>query len=317
MLVLCAKRTCHQTGVALITVLLIVAMLTAIVTRLSLLNEIWIQQVENSGALAQAAQATRAAQIWAGSILEEDKNNFDASTDDWAQPMIPIPIAWGVMFGWIEDMQSRINLNNLVDDKGKINPLALEQFENLLQQLELDPGIAQAVADWIDADGNSSGYQGAEDLYYLNLERPYFAANRPFIDEQELLLVKGIDQSVWNRLRPFITVLPEFTTVNVNTASPEVLAAMLYNRETPRVLTNETQKWVDQAQVTPYESIEDFTRQIPAGLDIKNVEGLDVTTAYFKAHTQMSFDNVEHKMVTLYHRLRGDAIILHQSRTFF
>ncbi|MGK0298934.1 MAG: general secretion pathway protein K [Gammaproteobacteria bacterium] len=317
MLVLCAKRTCHQTGVALITVLLIVAMLTAIVTRLSLLNEIWIQQVENSGALAQAAQATRAAQIWVGSILEEDKNNFDASTDDWAQPMIPIPIAWGVMFGWIEDMQSRINLNNLVDDKGKINPLALEQFENLLQQLELDPGIAQAVADWIDADGNPSGYQGAEDLYYLNLERPYFAANRPFIDEQELLLVKGIDQSVWNRLRPFITVLPEFTTVNVNTASPEVLAAMLYNRETPRVLTNETQKWVDQAQVTPYESIEDFTSQIPVGLDIKNVEGLDVTTAYFKAHTQMSFDNVEHKMVTLYHRLGGDAIILHQSRTFF
>jgi general secretion pathway protein K len=55
----------------------------------------------------------------------------------------------------------------------------------------------------------------------------YTEVKRPLIDAAELALVPGFDEAVRARLRPFVTALPRFTAVNVNTASPEVLAAVI------------------------------------------------------------------------------------------
>ena len=60
-----AFRT-DERGVALVTVLLVVAVLTAIVSRLTLSNEIWIRQVQGGAAMAQARQVARAAEEWVG-----------------------------------------------------------------------------------------------------------------------------------------------------------------------------------------------------------------------------------------------------------
>jgi general secretion pathway protein K len=311
------KSSTSQSGVALVTVILIIALLTAIVSRLSLVNQIWIRQVDNNNALVQASQATRAAQIWVSSILEDDTNGYDALTENWAQPIIPIPIAWGEMFGRVEDMQSRFNVNNLIDDSGKTNIKALEQFKQLLLALELDPGIEEAIIDWIDTDSIPYGTKGAEDVYYLIQENPYLAANRPFVDEQELRLVRGIDMAAWNKLEPFITTLPGFTPVNVNTASAEVLAAMLYNPDSPSNLKNEVASLVEDIQTNPFSNFEDFSTMVNERLNINTFEGLTVSSEYFKAYTDMTFGNVEQRMITLYQRKSGRASILQQSRTLF
>lgn len=312
-----ARHVKNQTGVALVTVILILALLTAIVSRISLLNQIWLRQVNNSSALVQASQATQAAQIWVGTILEDDNDNYDARTDDWAQPMIPIPIAWGEMYGWVEDMQSRFNLNNLIDTEGKLNESAYQQFKQLLKLLDLEQGLADAVVDWIDADGAAFGPTGGEDIYYLSLKHPYLAANRPFIDEQELKMVRGFDLDVWNKLEPYITALPEQTAVNINTASAEVVAAVLYNPQSPADIKTEAERWVAEAQINPYTSIEEFTRQYSDSLNSLAVDELVVSSSYFKAHTQMTFDSVQHRMITLYSRKAGRARILQQTRTLF
>ena len=310
----CLKK---HNGVALITVLLIVAILTAIVSRLSFSNEIWRRQVENGSAHAQAVQATHAAQMWIDTILSQDKNSFDGMTDTWAQPVIPIPIAWGEMYGWMEDMQGRFNLNNLVNEEGKINSTALLQFENLLHQLQLNPGIAQAVADWIDPDSNTAGIDGAEDIYYIGLESPYMAANRPFVDIEELKLVRGIDLSAWNKLNPLITALPELTSINVNTASAEVLSAVLSDPKSSINIIIEAGIWQQEAQNKPFTRIEDFINQIPKTLNLNNFTSISVSSSYFKAHTQVTFDNVEQRMVTLFHRQNGRVSIVNQSRALF
>ena len=299
------------------TVMLIIALLTAIVSRMSLLNQIWLRQVDNSSALVQAAQATRAAQIWVASILEADKNDFDGRSDDWAQPVIPMPIAWGEMYGVIEDMQSRFNLNNLLDKEGKLNETAYQQLGQLLELLELDPAIADALVDWIDADSFTTGRQGAEDIYYLGQPRPYMAANRPFMDEAELRLVRGVDFNTWKRLQPYISTLPEQTTVNINTASAELIAAMLYEQEAPANLRVEAERWVEDAMVNPYPKLEVFAEQLSKSLNLKLPEGLSVSSSYFRAHTQMTFGSVEHRMSTLYQRKGGRANILQQTRTLF
>ncbi len=306
----------RQSGVALVSVILIVALMTVIVSRLSLMNGLWLMQVENSAAMVQARQATRAAQVWVSDILEKDNNSFDGQTDDWAQPVIPVPVAWGEMFGWIEDMQARFNINNLVDENGKLVPMEFARFQYLLKSLELDPVIAEAIVDWIDPDGVNTGAHGAEDLYYMGLDRPYLAANRPIIDLREVLQVKGIDQTVWNRLEPFITALPEHTKVNINTAKPEVIAAVVYNPETQKDFIKEAQRLSELVITEPFASMQELNEALAESQEL-SVESLEVNSHYFRAHTQMMFGNVEQRMSTLYSRNAGRARMIDQNRTLF
>lgn len=318
MSVLHARMKRRQAGVALITILLIVAFLTAIVIRLSLSTEVWLRQVQNSNALAQARQATQAAQIWVMSILDDDSSDYDGRTDDWSRPIVPIPVAWGEVYGWIEDMQGKFNVNNLVDDEGRLNTVAIQQFERLLSSLDLDPGLAQAVSDWIDPDSETSGPAGAEDLYYLNQQDPYLAGNRPLQDLNELKLVRGMDLETWNKLSPHVTALPEQTTVNVNTTSPEVLAAVLYDPENQQPnLLGEARRWLADVETEPFASIEEFTQITGEQIDSRGLSLIGVSSSFFRAHTQINFGNVEYRMLTLYQREGGRSRILQHSREIF
>lgn len=305
-----------QRGVALITILLIVALLTAIVSRVGLSGQIWVRQVENGNALAQADLAAHGTQFWIADVLEQDDNDYDGLTDIWALPLPPVPAGWGVLSGRIEDMQSRFNLNNLVDEEGKLNALALQQFERLLKLLELNPGIAQAVADWIDPDGSPAGSWGAEDVYYISLDTPYLAANRPFADTAELRLVRGIDITAWRKLEPFVSALPGNVSINVNTASAEVLASAVTEWEISGQALPRAQEWVAAAVQQPIDDMKLFSDRV-FGNEEQVPEGLGLDTAYFMAHTQINFDNVEYRLASLYRRDRDRATLLGQTRELF
>ncbi len=314
MLALQTDLSVRQRGVALITILLIVAILTAIVSRIGLSNQVWVRQVENSAALAQADLASRAAQAWVAGILEQDDNSFDAVTDLWAQPLPPLPAGWGVLFGWVEDLQARFNLNNLVDAEGKLDTLAMLQFERLLQILELNPGIAQAVADWIDADSSTAGPWGAEDVFYISLATPYFAANRPFEDTAELRLVRGVDLEVWQKLEPYVSALPESTPININTVSTEVLAAAVTEWELSGQAMLLAEVWTAKVAQQPVEDMNIVSEQMLGDKAKPIPPGLVLGTRFFNAHTQLSFDNVVYRMTTLYRRDQGQAVILRHNR---
>ena len=106
----------------------------------------------------------------------------------------------------------------------------------LLEILALPDALAASLADWLDADGEPQPQDGAESGYYQGLQPPYLAANRPLGDVAELALVRGFDEAARTRLRAFVTALPRFTPVNVNTASPEVLAAVVGNLDRKSVV---------------------------------------------------------------------------------
>ncbi|MFO1432223.1 MAG: type II secretion system minor pseudopilin GspK [Candidatus Competibacteraceae bacterium] len=110
-------------------------------------------------------------------------------------------------------------------ERKTINKKQLQVLQRLLDLLELDPAIADAIADWIDPDKDKRD-NGAEDGDYEGLDPPYVAANQPLTSVTELRLIKGIDAAVYNKLAPYVCVLPPGTALNVNTASPVVLAAL-------------------------------------------------------------------------------------------
>ena len=85
------------------------------------------------------------------------------------------------------------------------------------------------------------------------------------------------------RLRPFVTALPRFTPVNVNTASPEVLAAVVARagaRRRARALTAQRSR-------AYFRNLTEFLVQLPAGAV---VDGNDITTAsqYFMASVRVT-----------------------------
>jgi len=118
-----------------------------------------------------------------------------------------------------------------VDEERKININTADRWTliRLIQQVAaLDEdkakGIAEAIIDWREiGETRATGFYS--DDYYSNLQYPYKPKNMDFEVIDELLLVRGIDEDVYERLRPFVTIYGN-GQVNINTASPETLLAI-------------------------------------------------------------------------------------------
>jgi general secretion pathway protein K len=119
--------------------------------------------------------------------------------------------------GWVEVQ---------VEDEAR--RLDLDRFSGtlprLLELLDLDPRVAEAVADWVDLD-DAPRPHGAERDWYLGLTPPYVPRNGRLRTVGELGLVRGVDAAAAERLRPFVTAVGE-PAVNPNTAPAEVLRAL-------------------------------------------------------------------------------------------
>jgi general secretion pathway protein K len=221
-------------GVALITVLLVVAIAALAAT--ALLSSANLS-IHRSAALRDSEQAwwvARGVDAWVLGILETDRKDsaHDSLDEAWSQPVDYLPVDQGYVRGRVEDLQGRFNLNNLNPKNPNVGTYR-QQFRNLLRNLPDvdDPlGLDDAVLDWIDEDQNPVSMHGAEDSEYLNLAPPYRAANRPFTVVSELLAVRGMTPEVYDKLRPLVAALPgkaaEATKINVNTAPLEVLRAL-------------------------------------------------------------------------------------------
>ena len=119
------------------------------------------------------------------------------------------------------------------------------------------------------------------------------ADSRPLTDAAELALVRGFDESVRARLRPFVTALPRFTAVNANTAAPEVLAAVVdgLDLEGARAL-------VAQRERAYFRSFGDFFRHLPPGL-IVPTENISVSSDYFIATMRVTLGGAQARGMAL------------------
>ena len=122
-----------------------------------------IRRSANLMANDQAYLFALGVESWATQVLARDAGGgqVDHLQEDWAVVLPPITVEGAVLTGHIEDMQGRYNLNNLVD-KGTVSANDLQNFQRLLQALDIDPVLAQAVADWIDTDVQPEFPDGAE-----------------------------------------------------------------------------------------------------------------------------------------------------------
>jgi general secretion pathway protein K len=288
----------RQRGVALITSVMIVAIAAAVAAKIAFAHQIWFRQMENVGDRGATDLLRRGALHWASVALLEDaaKNSTDHLGEPWAQGLPTLPVEGGAIHVAVEDAQGRFNLNNLVQNNQPSQP-DVTVFKNLLTLLKLDPLLANAVIDWIDADDAVTSPGGAEDVDYLTLKTPYRAANQPFTSVDELRMVHGFDEKTVQTLLPYVTVLPvgTRTTINVNTAPAPVLAALasLDLAWAQRVADNRVSK--------PMNNIGDMTPLLPSGTQLPS--GLaSVKTDFFLITLDTSIGRHQRRTVALMQR---------------
>lgn len=237
----------RQRGVALITAMLIVAIVATLATTVALGQQVWLRQTQNLADLIQAERLRQGALEGAALLLAFDAKNpqtkdTDHLEEEWAKQLKPAAIENGVAVMTIYDAQARFNLNNLARVPGQGQATGSNQgsaqagipdrtiYERLLTQNGLSTELVAPLIDWLDSDSNTQPSGGAEDLEYVNAKTPYRAGNNMELKSvDELLLIKGYTREVVEKLRPYVIALPASAgarPINVNTAEPVVLAAL-------------------------------------------------------------------------------------------
>jgi general secretion pathway protein K len=207
----------RERGTAVIMAMLIVAAAATLVSGAMWQQSALIRETENELEYAQARWLIRGAIDWAGVILREDArtSSVDHPGEPWAVPLADTrlneddgrPAAY--LAGGIEDEQGKFNLRNLVVSQD-VEPQALAVLGRLLGSLGINERMGERIAQRVQAAVRAR------------------AAQQPalgLVAVDDLLGVEGMDAKSVERLRPYVTMLPEPTPVNANTASAEVLAA--------------------------------------------------------------------------------------------
>ena len=209
----------RQRGMAVIAALLVVvaasALATSVVERQGLLANILVTERDR----AQAAWLLQGGLDWSRVVLLMDARNSPTTRLDgiWSRPIIGLPVGTAedpnraLFSGQIEDEQSKYNLRNLAEG-GRIDPGEVQALESLLQWLDIDPALAETMARRVAAA-------------QFTENGPPRAVGLRGIDD--LRMLEGFTPRIIDTLQPFITVLPTATPVNANTASAEVLGAVV------------------------------------------------------------------------------------------
>lgn len=297
------NRPDKQKGVALITAVLVVALVTVLAINMISRQQIDIRRTGNILNTETAYIYALGVESWGIGILlrDRDNNKVDALGEDWAMIIPPIDVDGGQVVGRIEDMQSRFNLNNLLktDEAGneELSEVDYKIFQRLLNALELDSTLADKVVDWIDK--NSDVYKdGAEDYDYLGADPAYRTANTKMVSASELRLISGIDAETYKMLVLFVTALPKRTTININTALAPVIQALGDGIEQA-----DADNFIDSRSEDGYSNINDFKNDIGASnIDAQTTQRLSVNSEYFILSGESRFGRGRQLLTTLVYR---------------
>ena len=292
-------RVARQRGVALLVVLALMASAAFLAANQLHTQQRGVRLATNQAMYSQGLRYALAAEEWAKIVLERDRQNnaIDSLGDNWANLTPTFEIAEGVMYAELEDAQSRLNLNAL-RRTGEGLEIALRRLNKLFAMLEINPDIVVAIADWIDPDSQPTGFAGVEDDYYTRLQPAYIAANAALKHPAELLMVKGMSAEDFAVLEPFVSALEADATVNVNTASREVLMVLgLSGSQADQVLS--------ERLANPFLSLSDLVTRVQPSGEGFSVNGLGVVSDYFLLTTRVVIGGVPYAQRSLISR-RGE-----------
>jgi general secretion pathway protein K len=247
----------------------------------------------------QSAWILTGALDWSRLILREDRRSggVDHLGEPWAVPLQEARLSTFLaadqnnntdtndaddvfLSGGITDLQSLLNVRNLFN-ASSVDPEGLQSFRRLFEILNLPQGELTRLAE---------NFRFASDISVDNR-----SANRaPLVPARvDQLTWLGISPATVAALKPYVTLLPATTKVNLNTAPAEVLYAALRG-----ISLADAQRLVATRASQPFRKVEDALELLPATVGGK--ENVGFATDYFEVRGRIRLNDVvveEHSVV--------------------
>ncbi|OAL83539.1 general secretion pathway protein GspK [Acinetobacter sp. SFD] len=283
----------QQQGIALITILVMVALATILAATIAKRQAATAESTAYLMRQNQSLIYAKSAEAFFSELLVDDAENaaeVDHLQETWAQPMPAFPVEDGYVSGIIQDESGKFNLNSLVTAEGTVNENAKVWFELILKRAGLPAQLSEAVIDWQDENEIPSGSMGAESNYYQGLPNAALPPNAKFHSVEELKLIRGFEENKYKLIESYLTAAPmQDSTVNINTASAFLLASM-----DEKLDVNAVQQLLDQRQanlehfsnVSELWALEPFAQVEAAKRNVLN-SLLGVQSNYFKAQIEV------------------------------
>lgn len=282
----------RQQGMAVVAALVVVAAAAiataAIMERQALLADTLVGERDR----AQANWLLRGGLDWSRVILLNDARRNAVTRHDavWAQPIVGLEVSTpndtrkAYFSGQIEDEQSKYNLENLAV-QAVVQPAEVQFLETLLTGLGLPALLGGAIAQRVaQGQTNAFGEQAAPGLRSLG----------------DLLSLEAMSPDLVRTLAPYLTILPQKTALNANTARAEVLSACVPGLDLARARDLVDQR--DRGQW--FTSRADFFNRLGDSA-IRPTDQVDVSSEWFKVTGEVTLDQSAVQMQALLHRQRG------------
>jgi general secretion pathway protein K len=262
-----------QRGLALIVAMLVAALAAAVAVSLTAGESLWSSRVLHRRDQVQAQSIAQAGVQWARQILDADAHTgpIDSLNDPWALPLPATPIENGTVEGHIVDAQGLFNLNDLASPTH--GSAERRRFAQLFANLGLPASALPPIVAWV-----TSQHRAPTSAVMVPSASPQagIAGNTDPLRVQELAEVPGMTLATMAALLPRLTALPLDVPLNVNTASPELLAASIPNLD-PTALA----ALVAGRRTRPFTSIADFRSRLPSGASLGDETMYSVGSHYF------------------------------------
>lgn len=247
----------RQAGMALMLVLWVLVLLSVIAGEFCYATRTEVNTARNfkqeteayyiaQAGMVRAIQGLLLQELRTAAVVTEVKEAEEEGAEEAIEwrinaPIPAVPFGAGRFQVKIDNESGKVDLNSAGPDMLR---MLLAAFD--LEEHEKDV-IVDSILDWRDED-DLHRLNGAEDDYYLGLDRPYPCKDGPFEAVEELLLVRGVTPEIfYGGLRDMVTLYrlayepaenAVFGTlarakrkggsgkVNINAASPDMLKAL-------------------------------------------------------------------------------------------
>ena len=222
-------------------------------------------------------------------FLAADQNNTGGKADDSDDAQNAF------LSGQMIDLQSRLNVTNLVLN-GQLSVPAQLAFERLFSVLGLPPAQLSVLTEnlLLASSGTATAATSAATGSTTgSLATPVTASAGNTDNALAPLLPQRVGQLVWlglspatlAALRPYITLLPVRTPVNLNTASAEVLYAAI-----PGIEMADAQKLVTQRDRTHFSTLADAAQLLGAEAGALSPDQHAVASRFFEVRGRLRLD---------------------------
>jgi len=298
-------------GSALLLAMVVLTLVATLASAMVWQQQRAIQVEAAERARTQAGLILLGALDWARLLLREDNRTggSDHLGEPWAVPLAEARLSTflaadrdptaddgpeAFLSGRIDDLQAHYNVSNLLGPEGKVVPAELAVLQRLCDFAGAPSDTAERIANGMVAS--------------MAQEEP----QRPLPPRRfNQLTWLGVSADTLRQLAPFVTLLPEPTPVNLNTAPREVIAAAIDGLD-----LGTAERLVQRRQRTPFASMDDALKELPPKTELS--EGrVAVTTRFFEVTGRLRLDThvlEEHSTVERAAGRGGEVVALWRER---